>query len=107
VCTIVAIWFLYTRTYQAIGQVEALASFGVVAVEERIDLDRYNKVQLQFEQRAIQIRPHMTRNPFVIYETETPEISDDVTTTTATQTTSLPTSTIESTSEDESINTAL
>lgn len=57
-------WFLYTRMYQTIGQVENLTALSPVAGVQILRVDDYYKVFAQEQARIAHIRPQLQRDPF-------------------------------------------
>lgn len=87
---ILSMWFLYTRMYQTIGQVETLSTIGPRAGLRVLDVDAYERVNARISTRDAQVLPVLTRDPMNAGVLFTPETT---TNTIFTPTTTVPTST--------------
>lgn len=64
-CMIIgSLWFLYTRMYQTIGQVESLVALSPVASVKPLNRTGYENIELFFQQKNNQKLTTLTRDPF-------------------------------------------
>lgn len=61
---IVSMWFLYTRMYQTIGQVESISALSPAIGVQVLELDDFDNVRNILEARNTQRVPRLVRDPF-------------------------------------------
>ena len=71
---ILCFWFLYTRMYQTIGQVESIAALSPAATVQVLEIEKYETVSEFISNRGQYTPPQLVRDPFNRAELYQPKV---------------------------------
>lgn len=57
-------WFLYTRMYKTIGQVESITAISPLANVQVLNMNTYDKVKAELQEKSSKSAPVLVRDPF-------------------------------------------